>query len=157
MWLPSTLCYIEDDGQYLMLHRNKKEKDIHEGYWTGVGGKSLAGESPHDCVKREVLEETGLVLANPKLRGVLTFPGFSDTQDWLVFLYTATEFSGELISECPEGELAWVPIANLDDLSIRKGDKVFLSWLKEYAFFTARFDYQGQKMLSYQLQEAVKA
>jgi len=102
-----TLCYIEKDNKILLLHRTKKEKDIHEGKWIGVGGKIEQGETPEECIIREVKEETGLIIKNPNLNGVMTFPKFKDDEDWYVFLFTANNFQGELI-ECDEGVLKWV-------------------------------------------------
>jgi len=69
----TTLCYLERDGQYLMLHRVKKEHDENHDKWIGVGGKFEDKESPEDCVRREVLEETGLSVHCKKLIAV---------QDW---------------------------------------------------------------------------
>ncbi|GAA0785442.1 NUDIX hydrolase [Hathewaya limosa] len=102
-----TLCYIEKDNKILLLHRIKKEHDVHEGKWIGVGGKIEQGESPEECIIREVKEETGLIIKAPFLRGVMTFPKFKDNEDWYVFLYTADNFTGNLI-DCTEGILKWV-------------------------------------------------
>jgi len=125
-----TLCYVEKDNHYLMLHRTKKENDMHKGLWVGLGGKLEAGESPEDCVVREVFEESGLRLHAPKLRGILTFPGFFDEEDWYVFLFTADEFSGEL-KQCNEGELAWICKDDLDSLPMHEGDHHFIKWIGE--------------------------
>ena len=92
----ATLCYVEKDGQYLMLHRNKKANDMHKGLWVGLGGKFEAGESPEECVIREVFEESGLRIQNPTLRGFLTFPGFFGEEDWYVFMFVAKNFTGEV-------------------------------------------------------------
>ena len=100
----STLCYIEKDNKILLLHRTKKQNDEHEGKWIGVGGKFEKGETPEECVVREVKEETGFTIENPTLRGIMTFPNFKNDTDCYVFLYTVNEFEGELI-ECNEGEL----------------------------------------------------
>ena len=102
----TTLCYIEHDGQYLMLHRIKKENDINEGKWIGVGGHAENGESPEECLLREVKEETGLTLTSYRFRALITF--ISDKQEpELMCLFTADEFSGKLIT-CNEGDLKWV-------------------------------------------------
>lgn len=146
-----TLCYIEKDGKTLMLHRNKKENDIHEGKWIGLGGKLEAGESPEECVLREVEEESGLILKDPTLRGVLTFPNFKG-HDWYVFLYTATEFEGNLI-ESPEGDLHWIATKSLLDLHISEGDRLFLSWLREKKMFSAKFIYDGDDLVDYSMTE----
>ena len=103
----TTLCYIEKDDSYLMLHRTKKENDLNHDKWIGVGGKLEEGETPEECLLREVKEETGLTLTSYRLRGIITF--LSD--EWgseYMFLYTADGFTGEMIS-CNEGELTWVP------------------------------------------------
>ncbi len=92
--IAATLCYVRTGGRTLMLHRNKKAGDIHRGKYNGLGGKLETGESPEECVKREVREESGLTLRDPRLRGVLTFPAFKDDEDWIVFVYTATSFEG---------------------------------------------------------------
>jgi len=144
-----TLCYIENDNRYLMLHRIKKKNDIHEGLWVGLGGKFEAGESPEDCVVREVLEESGLKIQNPKLRGFLTFPSGFDEDDWYVFLFTATEFTGEL-KPCEEGELSWVKKDELNNLPMYEGDKHFLKCLDEYTgIFSAKFIYDGRTLKDY--------
>ena len=102
----ATLCYIKRNGKTLMVHRNKKLNDIHAGKWNGLGGKIETGESPEECVRREVREEAGLTIENPKLHGLVMFPNFKGN-DWYVFVFTATEFIGELI-DSPEGKLQWI-------------------------------------------------
>src|ERR1044071_3523911 len=99
----ATLCYIKRDGHTLMVHRNKKVNDIHQGKWNGLGGKFEAGETPEEGVIREIFEESGLSIQSPKLCGLLMFPNFKGN-DWYVFVFTATEFTGELIVS-PEGDL----------------------------------------------------
>src|SRR3990167_3062501 len=91
----STLCYLQNRNKTLMLHRIKKHRDIHEGKWNGLGGKLVPGETPEECVIREVREESGLSIRNPSLRGILTFPAFSEEEDWYVYVFLAYEFSGE--------------------------------------------------------------
>ncbi len=86
----ATLCYVQHGQKTLMLHRIKKPQDIHQGKWNGLGGKLLPGETPEQCVIREVEEESGITLSNPELRGILTFPNFDGNEDWYVFLFTAT-------------------------------------------------------------------
>src|SRR5437016_5080550 len=94
----ATLCYLKSNGKTLMMHRNKKPGDVHKGKWNGLGGKLDAGESPDDCVVREIREESGLSIRDPRLRGVITFPLFKPGEDWLVFVYTASRFDGDLVS-----------------------------------------------------------
>ena len=114
--LLATLCYLKRDGHTLMVYRNKKANDIHKGKWNGLGGKFEAGESPEECVHREILEESGLSIRNPKLCGLLMFPNFKG-EDWYVFVFTANDFTGELI-ESPEGRLEWIPDDQLLDLNL---------------------------------------
>lgn len=144
----STLCYIEKDGKYLMLHRTKKADDINEGKWIGVGGKIEEKESPNECVVREVMEETGLKLTGYKYRGIVTFA--SDTWDTeYMHLFTATEFLGEVNEDvCDEGELMWIPKDDLDKLNLWEGDKVFLKLLQEKEdFFSVKLRYEGEKLV----------
>jgi 8-oxo-dGTP diphosphatase len=144
----STLCYVRSATHTLMLHRVKKTADMHEGKWNGLGGKFLPGESPDECVVREVQEESGLLLQAPNLRGFMTFPGFDGENDWYVFLYTAEKFSGSLI-ESPEGDLKWVEHQRLLELNLWEGDRVFLPWLDRPGFFSATFRYQQKKLIEH--------
>tara|TARA_B100001029_G_C15048467_1_gene448890 strand:- start:835 stop:1293 length:459 start_codon:yes stop_codon:yes gene_type:complete len=141
----STLCYINDGKRTLMLHRIKKENDVHEGKWNGLGGKLEQGESPEECVIREVYEESGLTIKSPALRGIMTFPKFDDIDDWLVFLYTANQFSGDLI-ESNEGDLNWIDNNEILNLNLWDGDKIYLNWLKQDKFFSAKFIYKNRKL-----------
>jgi 8-oxo-dGTP diphosphatase len=145
----ATLCYIKRGGQTLMLHRNKKPNDIHKGKWNGLGGKFEAGESPEMCIRREVREEAGLVIRNPRLHGLLVFVNFKGN-DWYVFVFSATNFDGELI-DSPEGRLEWIDDDKLLDLPLWPSDAIFLPWLKKDKFFSARFLYDGDTMLEYQV------
>jgi 8-oxo-dGTP diphosphatase len=145
----ATLCYVKRDGQTLMLHRNKKPNDIHEGKWNGLGGKFEAGESPEMCIRREVQEEAGLFIHNPRLHGLLIFVNFKGN-DWYVFVFSATEFDGELI-DSSEGKLEWIDDDKLLDLPFWPSDAVFLPWLKKDEFFSARFLYDGDSMLEYEV------
>ncbi len=131
-----------------MLHRIVKENDIHEGKYNGLGGKVEAGESPEECVIREVEEESGLIIKNPRMHGFLTFPAFDHMTDWYVFLFTATEFEGEMI-ESNEGILEWVDDEKLLDLPLWGGDKVFIPLLSQDRFFSAKFIYNNGKLLDH--------
>ncbi|KMT21105.1 NUDIX hydrolase [Clostridium cylindrosporum] len=146
----ATLCYIKKDGKTLMLHRIKKEKDYHKGKWNGVGGKFEPLESPEDCVKREVLEETGLNIINPRLRGMITFPMFDGEDDWYTFIFTAEEFSGN-IKECSEGELHWIEDEKIMDLNLWDGDRVFLNWINGDKIFSAKFIYENKEFKDYKV------
>ena len=138
----TTLCYIEKEGKYLMLHRVKKHHDINAGKWIGVGGHVENGETPEECLLREVKEETGLVLTAYRLRGLVTF--LSDVcEPELMCVFTADAFDGEMI-ECDEGELAWVPKKDILNLHLWEGDHIFLrELLKNERFFSLKLVYDG--------------
>jgi len=160
----TTLCYIEKDGAYLMLHRTKKEEDINAGKWIGVGGKFLPGESPGECLVREVMEETGLTLTSFRFRGFITFSQEESEETEYMCLYTADAFSGadaarvtegETVKssegsempvpvDCSEGELRWVKKEDVLLLNLWEGDRAFLKLLAEDApFFTMKLTYRG--------------
>ncbi len=143
----TTLCYIEQEGKYLMLHRVKKHHDINAGKWIGVGGHVENGETPEECLLREVKEETGLVLTAYRLRGLVTF--LSDAcEPELMCVFTADAFDGELI-ECDEGELAWVEKSDVLALPTWEGDRVFLERLLsgDERFFSIKLRYEGDKLV----------
>ncbi|MCD6400371.1 MAG: 8-oxo-dGTP diphosphatase [Anaerolineales bacterium] len=144
----ATLCYLRHENKTLMVHRIKKENDIHQGKWNGLGGKIEQGETPEECVIREVYEESGLHIHNPLLRGVLTFPKFADDEDWYAFVFVANEFEGELI-DSPEGDLRWVPNEKIFELPMWEGDRLFLPWLDEKRFFSGKFVYQDGKLVEH--------
>jgi len=145
----ATLCYLKQNGHTLMVYRNKKPNDIHQGKWNGLGGKLEPGESPEECVRREVLEESGLHIRQPKLHGLLLFVNFKG-QDWYVFVFTAREFEGELI-DSPEGRLEWIPDEKLTSLNLWASDPVFFPWLEKNGFFSAKFAYAGDEMKGYEV------
>lgn len=134
----ATLCYVKTHGQTLMLHRVKKQNDMHAGKWNGLGGKLEPGETPEACVIREVREESGLTITDPVLRGLLTFPAFANNEDWYAFVFVARHFSGQLI-DSPEGRLEWIDDERLLDLNLWEGDRIFLRWLDDDAFFFRSF------------------
>ena len=143
----TTLCYIEKEGKYLMLHRVKKHHDINAGKWIGVGGHVENGETPEECLLREVKEETGLVLTAYRLRGLVTF--LSDAcEPELMCVFTADAFDGEMI-ECDEGELAWVEKSEVLALPTWEGDRVFLERLLsgDERFFSIKLRYEGDKLV----------
>jgi len=146
----ATLCYVKnrENNTTLMLHRVKKENDVHQGKWNGLGGKFEENESPEDCVIREVNEESGLVIKAPKLHGFITFPLFDGKEDWYVFVFTSDNFSGKLI-DSNEGILEWIPDEKVTDLNLWDGDAIFLNWLKEDKFFSAKFTYNYGKLGNY--------
>ena len=139
----TTLCYIEKDDKYLMIHRIKKKHDVNKDKWIGIGGKFERGESPEDCILRETKEETGLTLTSYRLRGVLTFVYNDDDAEMeYIFLYTADGFTGEL-ADCNEGTLEWVPKTEIDSLNLWEGDRIFHRLLDEDApFFSLKLRYQ---------------
>jgi 8-oxo-dGTP diphosphatase len=146
----ATLCYVMDkkNSKTLMIHRVKKENDYHEGKWNGLGGKFDAGESPEDCAIREVFEESGLKISNPRMHGFITFPNFDGMHDWYVFIFTADDFDGELI-DSKEGVLEWIPNDKLKSLNLWDGDKIFLEWLFQDKFFSAKFIYEDGKFINH--------
>lgn len=142
----STLCYIENDDQYLMLLRNKKKHDVNEGKWIGVGGKTNAGESPEECVCREVYEETGLILDQYTMRGVLTFLSIGWEEE-CIFVFTANQFHGQM-KECDEGQLSWIKKDSIMNLNLWEGDKIFLKLLLEdNCFFSLKLSYDKDRLV----------
>lgn len=143
----TTLCYIEQDGKYLMLHRTKKKNDPSQDLWMGVGGHFEQGESPEECVLREVKEETGLTLISYKLCGIVSF----SEGNWFeyMFLYSADKFEGEL-TDCSEGDLLWVDKDKaINELISWEGDKIFLRLMQqEYPFFSLKLHYENRKLTS---------
>ena len=138
----STLCYIIQDGRYLMLHRTVKKNDVNKDKWIGVGGHFEEGESPEDCLLREVKEETGYTLTSYRYRGIVTFISGNGVTEYMS-LFTADEFEGEPIP-CDEGELAWVPVKDVYQLNIWEGDKIFFRLLEEREeFFSLKLVYDG--------------
>lgn len=142
----TTLCYIEKDDQYLMLHRISKKNDVNKDKWIGIGGHFEEGESPEECLLREAKEETGLILTSWKFRGIVTFVA----EDWppeYMCLYTADGFEGEMVS-CNEGVLEWVPKKDLMKLNLWEGDKIFLKLMAEDApFFSMKLMYRGDTLV----------
>lgn len=142
----TTLCYIEKDDKYLMLHRVKKKNDQNQDKWLGVGGHFEDGESPEDCVLREVKEETGLSLTEYRYRGLVTFVS-DEYENEYMHLFTATGYDGEMI-ECDEGELVWIPKSEVFDLNIWEGDKIFFRLLEEECgFFSLKVRYKGDRLM----------
>ncbi len=141
----STLCYIEKDGKYLMLHRVKKENDVNKDKWVGIGGKFEDGESPEDCILRESREETGLTLTSYKYRGIVTFVSDKWETEYM-HLFTADGFFGE-VTDCDEGVLEWVSKEDLDLIPKWEGDKIFLQLLDEdRPFFSLKLRYCGEHL-----------
>ena len=145
----TSLCYLEKDGKYLMLHRTVKENDENRDKWIGIGGKLESGESPHDCARREILEETGFCADTLNYRGLVTFVSNEYGTEYM-HLFTCNDFSGKMISECDEGELAWVDIDKIHTLPIWEGDKIFFELLKnESRFFSLKLVYDKDSLVSH--------
>lgn len=158
----TTLCYIEKEDKYLMLHRVKKEDDQSRGKWLGIGGKFEDKESPDECLLREVYEETGLKLTSYRLRGIVTFVSDIYETEYM-FLYTADGYEGELIEEadgslmplidgrrvpCSEGVLKWIEIDKVPSLELWEGDRIFLELLRTTEdFFTLKLCYEGDSLV----------
>lgn len=142
----TTLCYLEQDGQYLMLHRVKKTHDVNHGKWIGVGGKFEFQESPEDCLLREVREETGLTLKSWRYRGIVTFCYNDDAAEYM-HLFTADGWTGTL-RDCAEGELRWVPRDEVGKLNLWEGDRIFLALLaRDEPFFSLKLTYRGDDLV----------
>ena len=144
--LNTTLCYIEQDGCWLMLHRVKKEHDINRDKWIGIGGKFEDKESPEDCLLREVREETGLTLTSYRYRGLVTFVADRYETEYM-HLFTADGFTGDLI-DCDEGTLEWVDKALVPQLPTWAGDRIFLDLLRrDVPFFSLKLAYEGDRLV----------
>jgi 8-oxo-dGTP diphosphatase len=146
----ATLCYVRREGQTLMVHRIKKINDMHAGKWNGLGGKLEPGETPEECAIREVQEEAGLIAKHLIFRGMITFPGFANDEDWYTFIFVIDDFDGQLI-ESPEGNLEWINDADLFNLNLWGGDKIFLHWLEREEFFSAKFIYEDGRFIDYEV------
>ncbi len=146
----TTVCYIEKSGRYLMLHRTKKKNDTNSGKWIGIGGKIEKGETPAECIMREVKEETGLLLIKPLYRGIIHF--VSDVfESETMHLFTADEFEGS-ITECDEGDLKWIDKRKLSEYPMWEGDALFLKQIEENSdFFELTLIYKGDKLSSHKL------
>ena len=144
----TTLCYLKRDNKYLLLHRIKKENDLNHDKWVGVGGKFLENERPEECLKREVLEETGLTLKNYRYMGLVTFVS-DEWEGEYMHLFLGTDWEGT-VSECDEGVLEWVDIEKVNTLPIWQGDKIFLDLIKDDTadFFTLKLVYKGDTLVS---------
>ena len=148
----TTLCYIEKDGKYLMIHRVKKVEDINKDKWVGVGGKFEETETPFDCVRREIFEETGLVPGKLNYRGLVTFVSDEFGTEYMHLFHT-DEFSGTMTRDCNEGNLEWVDKRKIYDLPLWEGDKIFLDLLdKNVPFFSLKLVYKGQELISHTLE-----
>lgn len=143
----TTLCHIEKDGKYLMLHRVKKKNDLNQDKWVGIGGKFIDKESPEECNAREVAEETGLTLNSCRYCGIVTFVSDKWETEYM-HIFHSDAFSGTLI-DCDEGVLEWVDKQALYDLPIWEGDKIFLKLIEQKApFFSLKLEYIGETLVN---------
>ncbi|MCR5209885.1 MAG: 8-oxo-dGTP diphosphatase [Lachnospiraceae bacterium] len=146
----TTLCYLEKNDSYLMLHRIKKKSDVNKDKWIGVGGHCEDGESPEDCVRRETFEETGITLKSERFRGIVTFVCGSDITDYMM-LFTSDYFIPydpqypDKLKDCDEGVLEWVSKSDISKLNLWPGDKIFFKLLDEDAvFFSLKLVYDKE-------------
>jgi 8-oxo-dGTP diphosphatase len=146
----ATLCYLRKNGRTLMIHRIKKENDMHQGKWNGLGGKLEPGETPEECARREIREESGLGATHMLLKGFLTFPAFDEIDDWYTFVFIVDGFEGEL-SDSAEGNLEWIDDSDLLNLPLWEGDRVFLPWLDQPGFFSGKFTYTAGRLVDHQV------
>ena len=148
----TTLCYIENDGCYLMLHRVKKKNDENKDKWIGIGGKFEDGESPFDCVRREINEETALIPEELSYRGIVTFVSDIYGTEYM-HLFTSSKFSGNLTLDCDEGNFEWIKIEEVEKLPIWEGDKIFLRLIREKApFFSLKLVYKGDELTDHKIE-----
>lgn len=144
--LETTLCYLQESDRVLMLHRVRKEHDVNEGKWIGIGGKLEPGENPQQCMLREFREETGLTLTRWQYRGIVNF----QSEDWVerMYLFTADACEGQITGNCAEGDLCWIERDRLMDLSLWEGDRVFLSLLeRDEPLFLLDLQYSGEHLI----------
>ena len=148
----TTLCYIEKDGAYLMIHRIKKINDMNKDKWIGVGGKLEEGETPFDCARREIKEETGVCVTDLKYRGIITFVSDLYGTEYM-HLFTATKYNGEIDYNCDEGKLEWVKKETIPTLPIWEGDKIVFKLIeKEERFFSLKLCYESDRLVSHTLE-----
>ncbi len=144
----TTLCYIEENDSYLMIHRVKKKNDENHDKWIGVGGKFEAGETPFECARREIYEECGVVPKNLRYRGIVTFVSDEYGTEYM-HLFTALGYEGEIDYNCDEGVLEWVKKEKIPSLPIWEGDKIFFDLLdNEERFFSLKLEYKKDKLIN---------
>ena len=148
----TTLCYVEKDGKYLMIHRVKKVNDMNKDKWIGIGGKFEERETPFDCIRREMLEETGLTPGKLSYRGLVTFVSNEFGTEYMHLFHT-DDFTGQLVTDCTEGNLEWVDKDKITELPLWEGDRIFLDLLKkDVPFFSLKLIYEGSTLVSHTLE-----
>ena len=148
----TTLCYVEKDGKYLMTHRVKKVNDMNKDKWIGIGGKFEERETPFDCIRREMLEETGLTPSKLSYRGLVTFVSNEFGTEYMHLFHT-DDFTGQLVTDCTEGNLEWVDKDKITELPLWEGDKIFLDLLRQdVPFFSLKLIYEGSTLVSHTLE-----
>lgn len=152
--IEASLVYMRrrESREVLMLHRIRKDKDLHEGKWNGIGGKCEKGEDPYACARREITEESGLVAQSLHFCGHLFFPSFDKQgNDWSVFVFSCDDFLGELNLHCPEGELHWIKEDDLLDLNLWEGDRSFLPHVLQGQRFFGAYTYENKQLKNWHL------
>lgn len=143
----STLVYVRSEGRTLMI---RKARGHQKGMWNGLGGKFEPGETPEECARREVREEAGLEVGELRLHGVITFPLFDSENDWYVFVFSSRDFEGQPAST-DEGDLHWIRDELVPELELHEGDRIFLPWLEDDRFFSAKFVYEHGQFRSHEV------
>ena len=147
--IPVTCCILVKNNKILMSKRDKKKRE-YPNYWEFPGGKCNKNESIKQCIVREIKEESGLNIKTPSLKGIITFPKFDNIEDWLVFVFTANQFSGDLI-DSDEGNLKWIDDSDLLNLNMWEGDRIFIPWLSENKLFSAKFYYSNNNYIKHEV------
>jgi 8-oxo-dGTP diphosphatase len=150
------LVYVKRRGRYLMLHRNKKKNDMHEGFWVAPGGKRELNESIPDCARRELLEETGLTARTLKFLGFLHFPQAGSSPfggEWVDFVFLCNRFTGVPLTSGPEGTLSWVSEKDLMSLPMWEGDRIFTPLVLQGKRFDISLTYEEERLVSYSVKD----
>lgn len=145
----ATLVYLKKDDNILLIRHGSNKHELYQNKWNGLGGKFGPEESPEECARREVFEESGLKVKRLKLSGIITFPKVDNENDWYVFIYCSNEFDGTLKTS-KEGWLKWHKTKDVFDLNLWEGDYIFLPWVLEGKFFSAKFIYDKGKLISHE-------
>ena len=146
----ATLVYLQKNGETLLIRHGDNKHELYRNKWNGLGGKFGHEETPEDCAKREVFEESGLKIKNLKLSGIITFPKVDNENDWYVFIYRSNDFTGRL-KMSQEGKLKWHDTKNIFKLNLWEGDHIFLPWVFDDKFFSAKFVYDKGKLMSHEV------